>query len=67
MVTLQGFKKMAAVTKKEMVDVLKEFYGKVLEPRFDRIEKKLDDHDQKIKDILDRFDTLKGFQITGEN
>jgi septal ring factor EnvC (AmiA/AmiB activator) len=58
MFTPQGFKKMAAVTKKDMVDVLNEFYGKVLEPRFDRIEKRLDDHDQKFKDILDHFDTL---------
>ena len=58
MVTPQGFKKMAAVTKKDMLDVLNDFYGKVLEPRFDRIEKKLDEQDQTFKDILDHFDTL---------
>jgi len=49
---------MAAATKKDMLDVLDEFYGKVLEPRFDRIENRLEEHDQKFKDILDHFDTI---------
>jgi len=49
---------MAEITKKDMFDVLNEFYGKVVEPRFDRIEKRLDAHDEKSRDILQHFDEL---------
>ncbi len=49
---------MAEVTKKDILDTLGEFYGKVIEPRFDRIEKRLDGHDQKFKDILEHFDKI---------
>ena len=49
---------MAGVTKKDIFDTLTEFYGKVIEPRFDRIEKRLDDHDQKFRDILQHFDEI---------
>ena len=49
---------MAGITKKDVFDVLNEFYGKVLEPRFDRIEKRLDTHDEKLRDILQHFDEL---------
>jgi hypothetical protein len=49
---------MAEITKKDMFDTLNEFYGKVLEPRFDRIEKRLDGHDQKFQDILNHFDQI---------
>ena len=49
---------MAGITKKDVFDVLNEFYGKVLEPRFDRIEKRLDAHDEKFRDILQHFDEI---------
>ena len=49
---------MAEVTKKDILDTLGEFYGKVIEPRFDGIEKRLDGHDQKFKDILEHFDKI---------
>lgn len=49
---------MAEVTKKDIFDGLAEFYGKVIEPRFDRLEKKLDEHDQRFKDLLDHFDKI---------
>jgi len=40
---------MAEITKKDIFDSLNDFYGKGIEPRFDRIEKKLDEHDQKFQ------------------
>lgn len=49
---------MAGITKQDVFDVLNEFYGKVLEPRFDRIEKRHDAHDEKFRDILQHFDEL---------
>jgi hypothetical protein len=49
---------MTEITKKDIFDTLAEFYGKVIEPRFDRIEKRLDDHDQKFRDILQHFDEI---------
>jgi hypothetical protein len=49
---------MAEITKKDIFDTLNEFYGKVIEPRFDRIEKRLDEHDQKFRDILEHFDKI---------
>ena len=47
---------MAAITKKDVFDAFNEFYQKVLEPRFDRIEKRLDGHDEKFHEILQHFD-----------
>jgi hypothetical protein len=49
---------MAEITKKDIFDTLSDFYGKVIEPRFDGVEKKLDQHDQKFRDILEHFDKI---------
>jgi predicted nucleic acid-binding Zn-ribbon protein len=49
---------MAEITKKDIFNALSEFYGKVIEPRFDRIEMRLDEHDQKFRDILNHFDEV---------
>ena len=49
---------MAEITKKDIFDSLNEFYGKILEPRFDRIEKRLDEHDQRFRDILHHLDQI---------
>src|SRR4030067_3826113 len=49
---------MAEITRKDIFDTLSEFYGKVIEPRFDRIEKRLDEHDKKFRDILNHFDQI---------
>ena len=46
----------ALLTKKEIFDTLSEFFGKVIEPRFDRIEKRLDEHGQKFRDLVEHFD-----------
>jgi len=43
---------MKPITKKDLTDTLIEFYGKVIEPRFDNIEKKLEEHDKKFADLL---------------
>ena len=47
---------MAETTKKDIFDTLSEFFGKVIEPRFDRIEKRLDEHGQKFRDLVEHFD-----------
>ncbi len=44
--------------KKRYIDALSEFYSRVIEPRFDRIEKRLDGHDDKFRDILQHFDGI---------
>jgi len=49
---------MAEITKKDLFDTLAEFYGKVIEPRFDRIEKRLDEHDQKFQDVFEHFNKI---------
>ena len=49
---------MAEITKKDIFDTLKEFYGKFIEPRFERIDKRLDEHDEKFRDILEHFDRI---------
>ena len=49
---------MAEITKKDIFDTLSEFYGKVIEPRFDRIEKRLDEHGQKFRDLVEHFDRI---------
>jgi chromosome segregation ATPase len=48
----------APITKKDLSDVLTDFYGKVIEPRFDRLEKRLDEHDKKFADLLAHFDQI---------
>lgn len=47
-----------ALTKKDIVDSLKDFYGTIIEPRFDRIDSRLDEHDQKFQDLLEHFDEI---------
>ena len=49
---------MAEITKKDLFDTLSEFYGKIIQPEFKEIRKKLDEHDQKFRDILDHFDRI---------
>jgi len=49
---------MPTITKKDIFESLNEFYGKVLEPRFDRIEKRLDGQDLRLRDILKHFDEI---------
>ena len=46
---------MTGITKKDIFDTLNEFYGKIIGPEFKEIRKKLDEHDQKFRDILDHF------------
>jgi len=49
---------MAAITKRDVFDALSEFYGKVIEPEFRGIRTKLDEHDEKFRDILQHFDEV---------
>lgn len=49
---------MAAITKKDIFDTLIEFHGRVFEPRFDQIDKRLEEYDQKFRDILKHFDQI---------
>jgi len=49
---------MAAMTKKDVFDALSEFYGKVIGPEFSGIRTKLDEHDQKFRDILQHFEEI---------
>lgn len=50
--------KIAEIVRKDLFDTLNEFCRKVLEPRFDRIEKRLNEHEQKFRDI---FNSLTSF------
>ncbi len=49
---------MTAITKKDVFDALGEFYGKVIQPEFKAIRTKLEEHDQKFRDILQHFDEI---------
>jgi hypothetical protein len=49
---------MTTITKKNISEIFNEFYGKVDEPRFNRIDKKLEDHDKKFNDLLTHFDQI---------
>jgi hypothetical protein len=49
---------MAATTKKDIFDTLSEFYGKIIEPEFKEIRKKLNEHDEKLRDIVEHFDRI---------
>jgi hypothetical protein len=44
--------------KKNISASLLTFYRKVLEPQFRSIEEKLSEHDEKFRQIFDRFDIL---------
>jgi hypothetical protein len=47
-----------SLTKKDISDTLNEFFGKVIEPRFDKIDKKLEENDRKFDDLLNHFDPI---------
>ena len=49
---------MAPITKKDVSDALVDFYGKVVEPQFDRLNKRLDEHDKKFDDLLAHLDQM---------
>ncbi len=49
---------MAEITRKDMFDILNEFYGRIIEPEFKAIRSKLEEHDQKFKDLLQHFDQI---------
>lgn len=49
---------MTGITKKDIFDTLTEFYGKVIEPEFKAIRTKLEEHDQKFRDILQHFNEI---------
>ena len=44
--------KTTPITKKDISEVFDEFYGKVIEPRFDRIDKKFEEQNKKFNDTL---------------
>jgi len=48
----------ASLTKKDLSDTFNEFFGKVIEPRFDKIDKKLEENDRKFNDLLNHFDQI---------
>ncbi|MCJ7785627.1 MAG: hypothetical protein MUP41_16975 [Desulfobacterales bacterium] len=47
-----------SLTKKDLSDTFNEFFGKVIEPRFDKIDKKLEESDRKFNDLLNHFDQI---------
>ena len=49
---------MADITKKDIFDTLSDFYGRMIEPEFRAIRGKLEEHDQKFKDLLEHFDRI---------
>jgi len=49
---------MAEITKREIFEVMTDFYGKMIEPEFKALHKRLDEHDQKFRDIFDHFDRI---------
>jgi len=49
---------MEPITKKDLADTLIEFYGKVIEPQFNKINEKLEEHDRKFADLLNHFDQI---------
>ena len=66
---------MEPITKKDLTDALEEFHKKTIEPgfnrigsyilnriepRFDNIEKKLEEHDKKFADLLNHIEEREG-------
>jgi|MudIll2142460700_1097286.scaffolds.fasta_scaffold39512_3 chromosome segregation ATPase len=49
---------MAEITKKDIFDTLNEFYGRMIGPELGAIRNKLDEHDQRFRDILEHFDKI---------
>jgi chromosome segregation ATPase len=46
------------ITKKDISDALADLHGKAIQPQFDRLNKRLDDHDKKFADLLTHFDQI---------
>jgi chromosome segregation ATPase len=46
---------MVAITKHDISDALIEFYGKIIEPQFAKLHKKLEEHDEKFGDLSSHF------------
>lgn len=49
---------MEPITKKDLTDALIEFYGELIEPQFNKLGQKLEEHDKKFADLLDHFDQI---------
>ncbi|MBS3918425.1 MAG: hypothetical protein KG012_06015 [Deltaproteobacteria bacterium] len=49
---------MEPITKKDLTDALIEFYGELIEPQFNKIGQKLEEHDKKFADLSDHFDQI---------
>src|SRR3989304_5904551 len=49
---------MAENVKKAVAEALGQFYRDRLDPRFDRLERKQAEHDERFRDILGHFDQL---------
>jgi len=50
---------MANITKEEISDILVDFYREFMEPEFKAIRIKLDKHNQKFKNLIDRLKDLE--------
>ena len=50
---------MANITKEEISDILVDFYRKFMEPEFKAIRIKLDEHNQKFRNLIDRIEDLE--------
>jgi hypothetical protein len=49
---------LAPITKKDLSDALTDFHGRVIEPLFDGLVKRFDEHDKKSADLLAHFDRI---------
>ena len=49
---------MPNITKEDICDALSDFYGRMIEPEFRAIRGKLEEHDQKFKDLIEHFDRI---------
>jgi predicted nucleic acid-binding Zn-ribbon protein len=47
-----------SLTKKDISDTFNEFFGKVIEPRFGKIDKMLEENQKKFNDLLNHFDPI---------
>ena len=47
-----------ALTKKDISDTFNEIFGKIIEPRFDKIDKQLEENDKQFNDLLNHFDQI---------
>jgi len=49
---------MTTITKQDISEVFNESYDKVIEPRFHRIDKKLENQDKEFNDLPTHFDQI---------